>query len=143
MKRGKRHPTHAERGAAMLAAVFMMGVFSILGAAYWRQLHASLSHTRDLTKGQLSRELAEAGIARAVAELRVGNADFSGVEKVPLGDGVYSVQVAPEGDAQRLVTAVGALSDGDLLRRAVQIRTRVQLDGAGIPSGVEYLLEAQ
>lgn len=138
MKRGTCNTRHAERGAAMLLAVALMGVFAIVGGACWRHLHVSLAQVRDTAKAQLSRELAEAGLARAVAELRAGNTSFTGAERVPLGEGVYSVSLAPAADGARAVTATGALADGNTLRREVKIRALLHTGSAGQVE-VEYL----
>lgn len=142
MKRGKRNQVHAERGAAMLLTVIMMGVFAVMGTAYWRHLHVTLSHARDNAKAQISRELAEAGIARAIAELRAGNVAFTSAERVPLGEGIYSVTLGPKSTNIQEVTATGALADGDELRRLVRIRATIHLDAAGRPASVEYLRRA-
>jgi Tfp pilus assembly protein PilX len=141
MTRGKQNQKHPQRGAAMLLAVIMMAVFAIMGSAYWRHLHVSIAHARDGAKQQLSRELAEAGIARAIAELRAGHTTFTGVERVPIGEGIYTVELTPLEGTTREITATGALADGNELRRPVRIKARIHLDAAGLPASVEYLAE--
>lgn len=142
MKRGKTNRRHGERGAALLIAVVMMGVFAIMGTAYWRHLHVTLAHARGNAKLQVSRELAEAGIARAVAEMRAGNTAFTAADRVPLGEGVYSVAISPGPGDTREIIAMGALADGETLSRTVRIRALLHLDAAGKPQGVEYFREA-
>jgi len=124
-------------GAALLLVLMLSAVFATLGMTYWRQLHVDMAGVRIAAKESTAQALADAGIARAVAELRAGNAAFTGVEAVALGRGHYSVRITREADGTVLIASEGALGElKDPLHK--QIR-RARLVGAQI----HYLSEAR
>lgn len=134
--------TEPERGAALLAAVVCLLVFGGFGTAYWSQLHVTLAHARGFAKEQRAHALAEAGIARALAELRAGNTGFAGTEPCALGEGFYTVRVAPAPGGALLLEATGALGSAAEPLHAQRIQARVQ-GAAGAALQIQYLPEAR
>lgn len=100
-----RNPRHAtllrrNRGAALLLVVGFMLVSAMLISAYWAHLNSVLRAARVMAKEQRTHELAQAGIAHAVALLRTGQS-LAGVGPIALGEGFYTVRVtAAAGGAQ-------------------------------------------
>lgn len=98
-------------GAALVMVLMLMAVVGTLGIGYWRQLHYSLAAVRLSAKEASALALADAGIARAVAELRAGHTDFTGVADQPLGQGRYRVALQRETDGAIQIEAEGSLGE--------------------------------
>ncbi len=92
MKYTARNPRN---GSALLMAVVLVMVLSIGAAAVWHYLHVTLRETARQEKLTMALHLAEAGLDKAVAELRA-RPGYQGEQKTPLGRGRFSVTVTPQ-----------------------------------------------
>ena len=112
-------------GTALLMAIVLVFILGITSAALWRYLHATMHQGRLHEKIEAAQCLAEAGLEKAVAELRVRPASYRGEDKTPLGKGLFSVRVHEgHGPGQYRIVATGALSDGTvvLARRTLEAK---------------------
>lgn len=92
-----RISTHA-RGSALLIAIVLVAALSIGAAAVIRLTHITLRESGKDAKTEVARQLAEAGIDKAVAMLRV-NPLYAGEERTALGAGRFTVSVQRDGAA--------------------------------------------
>jgi len=88
-----------ERGTALMFALFVLVILSTGTALLWKQLHGNLEQQRRSWHKEQSLQLAEAGLERAIAELRAAPEAYRGSEAVALGSGVYTVRVTPDDTA--------------------------------------------
>ena len=130
-------PKHRDprSGTALIIVIVFMAIFGTLGIGYWRQLHFSIAEARVSAKESAALALADAGIARAIAELRAGNTAFAGVAAAPLGKGHYTVSVTHDANGSVVVESVGTLGEAD--DPLHQQRRRVRIVGAKL----DYLEE--
>ncbi|HPO14129.1 MAG TPA: hypothetical protein PLI09_11840 [Candidatus Hydrogenedentes bacterium] len=77
-------------GAALILAVVLVMVLGIGASAVWRYLHITLKETTRQEKLAVALHLAEAGLDKAVAELRT-TPEYRGEQNTPLGQGRFSV----------------------------------------------------
>ena len=104
MSRSRR----AQRGMVMAMALGVVAVFITLGAGFLvRSLHESLMSNRNVNR-QAAFYLAEAGIDRALVELK-SNSAWAGIGYIPLTTGGYEVAVATLSPTLRQVTSTGHL----------------------------------
>ena len=108
-----RNPRHAtllrrNRGAALLLVVGFMLVSAMLISAYWAHLNSVLRAARVMAKEQRTHELAQAGIAHAVALLRTGQS-LAGVGPITLGEGFYTVRVTAAADGAQIIEVDAAM----------------------------------
>ena len=137
MRCGKR-----QRGSVLLMAVMVVAAMSIGGAALWRYLHVTLEQERRLENNDTCLHLAEAGLDRAVAMLRVQPGSYTGEERVPLGEGQYSVEVIREAAAgQYRLVSKGVLADGGAVRAQKTLEAPLKLSAAG--EVLEYYWQEQ
>ena len=103
----------SERGTALMFALVVLVILSTGTALLWKQLHDNLAQQRRSWHQEQAFQLAEAGLERAVAELRVAPDTFRGCEETALGSGTYEVKVQPggESDACKLSGANAASSE--------------------------------
>lgn len=119
-----------DSGTAMMVAISFLAAMTVGASAFLSLYHRSNSHFHGLEAGGEAYYLAEAGVARAVAELRSGG-DFEGCGRTPLGRGAYSVKVDARGDRAYAVTALGEILDGEILLRSETLTVMIAFDGDG------------
>ncbi len=121
--------TSSSQGFALVLAIVIMAVIGALaaglGSAVLRSYDTARAHERRL----VARNLAEAGIDYAVAQLRAGNSVQN--TTVTLGEGSFSLSPAPkEGDMLEVVATGEYRSDGQVLSR-VTLAARIASSGDG------------
>jgi len=106
-----------ERGAAIILAVILVAVMSIGVSAVWKYLHVTLGEEKRMENAEAALHLAEAGLEKAVAELRVRPDGYRGEICTPLGAGRFSVEVRP-GSAHAVyhIVARGEVGEGRFIR---------------------------
>lgn len=109
--------TIPRRGDALIFAIVLLGVSIVLFTAITQFSQSGLTATSQRVKKQDALRLAEAGIEKAVWCLNnpshtatcPGNPNYTGESNVALGNGTYTVSVAPAG-TNRLITATSSVS---------------------------------
>jgi len=126
------------RGAAMLLALGVLAIMTISLSAVLTWFHVTFNYTNLQEARQTCSHIAEAGLDKVLAELQAGNRTYSGETETTLGDGSFSVVVAPANRPGWLAIA----STGTLPRGAssvvVRLREEVQLDPAGNVLAIEW-----
>lgn len=123
----------------MIFALVVLFVLSLGTAVLWRQIHINLAGEHRAWRQEQAHQIAEAGIDHALALLRDGGAAETVLDRVPLGAGVYTVQITP-GDTPGAfrVTSGAQLDAGDPKSGQVTLRARVAVTGGRL---VTYALE--
>jgi hypothetical protein len=122
---------HNERGTAMLAALILVMVLSLGATATWRHLHLVREQANRYEKQEVARQLAEAGLNKAIAMLRQ-DAMYRGEAHTPLGAGRFSVDVA-RGTAPGAfeLEAVGEIVNDGLVAHTAQLAAYLRLSPGG------------
>ncbi len=113
------------RGAAMLLALATLAIMGIGLTATLTWFNATYKYTMAQESRQACSHIAEAGLDKAVAELQAGNSAYTGETNTALGDGTFSVAVAPAGRAGWLtINSTGTLPRG---ASSVTVRLREEV----------------
>lgn len=85
-----------ERGAALILALGYLTVITFLAAGFLGMVRYAMDASAERQRAARAMALAEAGLDKAVAELRV-SPDYEGEQDTPLGSGRFSVRVERAG----------------------------------------------
>ncbi len=127
-----RRPKGKEDGVILLMVLALLAIGSLLSASFYTLLNKGLSDAYQRGRTQTAMNLADAGLEKAVASLRLDK-HYAGEEKTPLGDGAFSV-IATAGTkpgAWRIVST-GVFRPGSRGRQAkARVVADLQLDAKG------------
>lgn len=121
-----------DRGMALVIAVSYASVLGLMAAAFIGLLHQTHAQLVRNEWNQQALHLAEAGVAQAIANLRMDPA-YSGENGIEIGEDRVDIRVdAVEPGRTYAVYAVGALRNGDVVyrRRACRVALVIAPDGA-------------
>jgi len=127
MKSHAREYRDGRRGAAL---VFVMGVFAVVTislASFLSLLHASINYARREEAHARAVHAAEAGLEKAVAELRAGRTDYAGDTGIAVGDGKFSVGIEGENGAYTITSTGEGVRAG--ANAAVVLQADVKMEG--------------
>jgi hypothetical protein len=112
----------------MFLVLGLLAAVMIFTSASIGLLHMTMKNAKQVELRQVCRNLAEAGIEKAAAELRNGNAAYRGEKDAALGDGFFDVEVQP-GDAPGMyqVASRGFLRDGRFTLFEARVQTQVSI----------------
>lgn len=131
MKRRSRHAALGDdRGSVLLAALILIFIVSAGAALVWRGLQQQVSRQHGEARQEQVQQLAEAGLDTAIAMLR-HDRSYAGEADTALGEGRFSVVVAPEAGGAFRITSEARLSDGPIIRATSTLLATVRLDAAG------------
>jgi hypothetical protein len=120
-----------ERGFAMVIVIGYLFIVAAAGSAYIAFVHHCMAQAHAREQRQACLNLAEAGIDKAIAELRA-KPSYEGEKNTPLGEGSFSVSVKPGDKAGTwLIRSNGRISD----KQYVFARARVAAEITLAPSG--------
>jgi hypothetical protein len=120
-----------ERGFAMVIVIGYLFIVAAAGSAYIAFTHQCMKQAHEREQRQVCLNLAEAGVDKAVAELRV-KPSYEGEKNTPLGEGFFNVIVKPgEKAGTWLIRSNGRISD----KQHVFARARVAAEVTLAPSG--------
>ena len=126
------------RGAAMLLAIGVLAIMTISLSATLTWFHVTFNYTNLQEARQTCSHIAEAGLDKALAEVKAGNRTYTGEPDTPLGDGSFSVDVAPADRPGWLsIQSTGTLPRG-AASVVVRLREEVQVDPAGNVLAIEW-----
>lgn len=126
-------PTRSPRqGSALLFAVVLLAVLSIGLTAFYKHLHRGFENHRRFEQDQITFYLAEAGVHKALARLRVEPDVYRGETGLALGDGKVDVAVTPikEHRAYR-IRSQAFLTDGVVTRAVYTLEVEAHLAPSG------------
>ncbi|GMU94113.1 MAG: hypothetical protein AMXMBFR4_31710 [Candidatus Hydrogenedentota bacterium] len=87
------HSVCDARGTALLVAVMYLLVVTMLATGLLTLLNHSIDYFQDVNREVERRYIAEAGVEKALVELRTNGSAYAGENGTPLGDGAFSVEV--------------------------------------------------
>lgn len=126
------------RGAAMLLALAALAIMTISMSAALTWFHVTFNYTNLQEARQTCSHIAEAGLDKALAELQAGNRTYTGEPDTALGDGTFSVAVAPADRSGWLsIQSTGTLPRG-AASIVVRLREEVQFNPAGRITALEW-----
>ncbi|HUW60004.1 MAG TPA: hypothetical protein VMZ06_03275 [Candidatus Bathyarchaeia archaeon] len=126
------------RGAAMLLAIGVLAIMTISLSATLTWFHVTFKYTSLEEARQTCSHIAEAGLDKALAEVKVGNRTYTGETDTVVGDGTFSVAVAPADRTGWLaIQSTGTLPRG-AKSVVVRLAEDVQLDPAGNVLAIEW-----
>jgi len=115
-------------GFAMFLVLGLLAAVMIFTSASIGLLHMTMTNAKRVELRQVCRNLAEAGVEKAAAELRNGNAAYRGEKDAALGDGFFEVEVQPgDGPGMYQVASRGFLRDGRFTLFEARVRTQVSI----------------
>jgi len=122
----------ARSGSALMVTVGYLAALTIFASAFLGYLNRTMSSANQNERRLICVSIAEGGLDKALAELRVRPDEYRGETNTPLGQGRFSVKVTPEKRAgEYRITATAELVDDAM----VVARTRVVADAVLSPSG--------
>jgi len=125
----RRDAKRGESGAALLMVLVLMAIGSMLSASFYSMLHIGLAGAYQRGRVQTAMNLADAGLETAVAALRLDRR-YAGQEDTPLGDGTFSVTVAPreKPGSWRIVSTGIFKRNADSFHAKARVVADLQLD---------------
>lgn len=122
-----------ERGAALLLVLGFLAILMISSAAVFTYLNSTVTRTTAIENRQVCLNLAEAGIEKALAQLAAGRVDYRGETDAPLGDGFFSVDVAPQDPPGAVrITATGYMGEALAPRFKASVVVDARVEGGGV-----------
>lgn len=114
-----------------MSAVILLAVMGITAGAALRYFHLHLKEQRAGHQVILAQGVAESGLEKAVAMLRV-NPAYTGEENTPLGEGRFTVSVAPgKAEGNFRLRATATWGDASAHPRPASLNAWLRLDAAG------------
>lgn len=127
------------RGTALIIAIGCLAVLTLFSSGFLVLLHRTADALRRDRLQQQCLILAEAGIEKAVAELRLRPDTYRGEEKTPLGTGRFSVTVERDpGPGTFWIRATGDAVDGDQVIWQESRAVRLRLTSGGAVAKLEW-----
>jgi hypothetical protein len=116
----------ANGGFAMILVLGLLAAIMIFTSAAVGLLHMTMDNAKRVESRQVCRNLAEAGVEKAAAELRNGNTGYRGEKDTAFGDGFFDVEVQP-GNAPGLyqIASRGFLRDGKFTLFEARLQTQI------------------
>ena len=119
-------------GVILLMVLVLLAVGSLLSASFYTMLHIGLSDAYQRGRTQTAMNLADAGLEKAVASLRLDK-HYGGEENTPLGDGAFSVTATAgkKPGAWRIVSTGVFRPEVSSFRAKARVVADLQLDAKG------------
>jgi len=136
-----------KRGVALIIAFMVVVVLTILGTAAISRSVSERSLTQRYAESTKAFWLAEAGVAKALLQLKGSFDNLNSIAAATLGAGQYSVDnigIAPQDSSLRIITAHGFVPSQGAARAERKISVLVQNSGGSNPSNpglVEYAID--
>lgn len=129
-RRAKPSRDSARRGSALVLVLVLVFITGAGAGLAWRMVQQQFSVQQYAARDAKAHHLAEAGVATAIAALRADPA-YRGEADTPLGEGVFTVEVAPGAPGAYRVRAEARLADGPIVRAHTTLVADLRLDAAG------------
>ena len=116
-------------GMALILALGVLAVLTALSTALLTGFHASLRQAQNRQRQTQCLDIAEAGIEKALIELRFDPTFYTGEQDTPLGDGTFTVAVTPAALERFTLESTGLLNHGP------ELQARITADALLEPGG--------
>lgn len=123
-----KNRSRRDAGTAMWLALVLLMITSIGATATWRHMHHTMAYQKAVEKQEQCRNLAEAGLEKAVACLRI-HADYRGESGTALGKGTFTVTVEAREPGLYLLASTGTMMSGKKYQETMCARLRLREDG--------------
>ena len=121
--------SHTE-GMALLLVLGILAALTVGTSAMFSLMHITMTQAHKSEQRLVCQNLAEAGLNKAIAELTASHRDYRGEQDVALGEGAYSVEVAPANGTDTFqIAASGFIKADDVVLAKSQIRAEVLFNG--------------
>lgn len=120
------------RGSALILAIGYLAVVTILASTFLTMLNRSVTYATQTEHEQACLNIAEGGLDKALAVLRVQPRSYRGEANTPLGEGRFSVTVEPGAGAgaYRVTSTAEVVGGGHVLAQA-RVAAEIELTGSG------------
>ncbi|HUW62706.1 MAG TPA: hypothetical protein VMZ06_16990 [Candidatus Bathyarchaeia archaeon] len=113
-------------GTALVLVIGVLAIVTISVSSFLALLHASINYTRREEAHAWCVHVAEAGLEKAVAELRAGRAAYTRESDTPVGVGEFSIGVSGV-NGRYTITSRGRIARGGLTTvRTLQAEVRIE-----------------
>ncbi len=119
------------RGSALLLAIVLLAVMSLGAGVTWRRLTSNAERQFRAELSERAWQIAEAGLDKAVSELRAGRNAYHGEENRPFDRGSFSVKVEPAPPHGYTVRVTGMVHDGTVVFAERRLAALIELSQAG------------
>lgn len=109
----------AQRGVALIFALILLTVMSLICGFFVSSIAGTTRHLRHRYRATVARNLAEAGIDKAIHELCRPESGYSGEQRTRLGEGLFSVAVSGAGET-RTIRATGCVGSRSPIQRTIE-----------------------
>jgi len=122
----------AREGSALLVVVCYLAAITIFASTFLSFLNRTVSDQRRTEIKQVTLNIAEAGVDKALAELRTRPADYRGETNISVGKGSFSVEVEP-GDrrGEYRIISTAEVTNGKLVLSRTRVAANAVLSGGG------------
>ncbi|MDQ1256995.1 MAG: hypothetical protein QG656_1596, partial [Candidatus Hydrogenedentes bacterium] len=114
------------RGSALMLTLGYTTAITLFVAVFLGAVHRTMHQCGEREREQQCLALAEAGIEKAIAELRAQGDAYTGEQDTSLGSGVFSVTVQP-GAGEYRIDATAELRDEDNVSARARIAVSLTL----------------
>jgi len=119
-------------GSALLITVGYLAAMTIFASTFLAFLNRTASNRHQAELKQICLNIAEGGVDKALAELRVRGSDYRGETNTSLGKGRFTVEVKPAaGAGAYAIVSTGEIPDGKRVVSSVRIVAEVTLSSDG------------
>lgn len=125
-----KHSRNGERGSALLISLLLLLVLGMGSAAIWQGMHLEFKSATDQRHRDEAYYLAEAGMRKALAELRA-QPDYAGEEQTSLGGGYFTVSVSAHSGGDYSIRSQGVLASDGLQQAQYVLQAEVTLNNTG------------
>jgi len=117
-------------GSVLVVTVVYLAAMTLFASTFIGYLNRTISNAGRAERKLVCTAIAEGGIDKAMAELRVRPNEYRGETNTPLGEGRFSVEVEP-GAGEYKITATAEMVNGAV----VMARSRVVADAVLTSAG--------
>ena len=114
----------------MFLALGILAALMLLSSTLFLLLNQTIPYLNSMNQHQSAYNLAEAGIDKALAELRM-NPAYDGEHNVPLGDGSFTVTVQKSGPYKYEIESIGFLQVEGRPKAQVRLAAHVVTNARG------------
>jgi len=131
--------SQSQRGSALFVVMGYLAVIMIMSGAFFALLHVTLRHGNAAQWRQVCLNVAEGGMDKALAELRVNRDAYRGEARTAVGDGEFSVEVTPQGRDGYRIVSTGCLRYDRFVSAQARITAEVTLGRNGNIDNLRWL----
>ena len=123
----------ARSGSALVVTVVYLAVMTLFASTFLGYLNRTISNSGRAERKLVCIAIAEGGVDKALAELRVRANEYRGESNTTLGKGRFSVEVEPgPGAGEYTITSTASMLDGSEVMEQARIVAETVLTSSGL-----------